>query len=328
VVFLSGDSLSITLVGDIMLGSDFPRSNLPPDHGASLLKDVDSLLVVADITCGNLEGTLSSGGTCTKQVKSGVCYAFRTPPGFVANFVKAGFDYLNLANNHMNDFGSEGINRTMQTLDSAGLQYGGPYGVTGQFEIDSISVAITGFATSPNANTIFDIRNAQKIVAELAEEFDIVIVSFHGGAEGRSCLHVRDTMEYFLGNKRGNVVQFAHAVIDRGADLVWGHGPHVPRAMEIYNDRLIAYSLGNFCTWGFNLTEELGYAPILTVTLDSNGVFRRGHITSTIQQAGKGLVIDEQYRAARLMRDLSNTDFPESAPVITAEGSVLPPDKQ
>lgn len=310
-----------------MMGSDFPKSNLPSDRGATLLDAVDSILQEADITCGNLEGTLGTGGTCTKQVKKGVCYAFRTPPDFVGNFVHAGFDFMNLANNHMNDFGIDGIKGTMQTLDGAGIQYGGPFSTNGFFEIDSISVAIAGFATSPNANTVFDIAQAEQIVEELAQEHDIVIVSFHGGAEGRSCLHVRDTMEYFLGNPRGNVVQFAHRVIDRGADLVWGHGPHVPRAMEIYNDRLIAYSLGNFCTWGFNVSTELGYAPILTIVLDSAGVFLHGHITSALQQAGKGLVLDEQFHAARLIRDLSNIDFPESCPVIAADGMILPPNK-
>jgi poly-gamma-glutamate capsule biosynthesis protein CapA/YwtB (metallophosphatase superfamily) len=311
-----------------MMGSDFPTSNLPPDRGAHLLSEVDSVIAQADITCGNLEGTLCTGGTCTKQVKKGVCYAFRTPPEFVENFVRAGFDYMNLANNHMNDFGSGGIKGTMQTLDSAGIQYGGPYGATGYFEVDSISVAIAGFATSPNANTVFEIATAQKIVAELAQQYDIVVVSFHAGAEGRSCLHVRDTMEYFLGNPRGNLVKFSHAVIDSGADFVWGHGPHVPRAMEVYNDRLIAYSLGNFCTWGFNISGELGYAPILNVTLDDEGVFLRGHITSAMQQSGKGLYIDDQFRAARLIRDLSNTDFPESAPIIAADGVILPPISQ
>lgn len=328
VIFLCGNSLSITVVGDIMMGSDFPASNLPPDRGAGLLQNVDSILSCADITCGNLEGTLCEGGICTKQVKRGVCYAFRTPPDFVGHFLHAGFDFLNLANNHMNDFGSGGIEGTMRTLDSAGIAHGGPYGKTGHFDINSLTVGIACFATSPNANTIFEIHEAQKIVASLDRDHDIVVVSFHGGAEGRNCLHVRDTMEYFLGNPRGNVVRFAHAVIDSGADFVWGHGPHVPRAMEVYNDRLIAYSLGNFCTWGFNVSEELGYAPILTVVLDSIGVFVRGHITSARQQAGKGLVIDDQYHAARLIRDLSNTDFPASAPIVAADGMVLPPTKR
>jgi poly-gamma-glutamate capsule biosynthesis protein CapA/YwtB (metallophosphatase superfamily) len=305
---MCGGSLSITVVGDIMMGSDFPSSNLPPDRGSGLLQNVDSILSRADITCGNLEGTLCEGGTCTKDVKKGVCYAFRTPPDFVVHFLNAGFDFLNLANNHMNDFGSGGIEGTMRTLDSAGIVYGGPYGATGHFEVESLSIGIVCFATSPNANTILEITKAQGIVASLAQNHDVVIVSFHGGAEGRSCLHVKDTMEYFLGNPRGNVVKFAHAMIDSGADLVWGHGPHVPRAMEVYNSRLIAYSLGNFCTWGFNVSEELGYAPILTIVLDSIGAFVRGHITSALQHAGKDLVIDEQYHAARLIRDGAATD--------------------
>jgi hypothetical protein len=97
--------------------------------------------------------------------------------------------------------------------------------------------------------------------------------------------------------------------------------------MEIYRDRLIAYSLGNFFTWGFNVSEELGFSPILNVVLDSTGVFLHGRIISCLQTGRKPLILDGQYHASRLIRDLSVTDFSESTPVIAADGVITPPDE-
>ena len=65
---------------------------------------------------------------------------------------------------------------------------------------------------------------------------------------------------------RGSVYRFAHEVVDAGADVVFGHGPHVTRALEFYRDRLICYSLGNFATYRrFNLSGPNGIAPIVKV---------------------------------------------------------------
>jgi poly-gamma-glutamate capsule biosynthesis protein CapA/YwtB (metallophosphatase superfamily) len=317
-------SLSVIAVGDIMMGSDYPSNNLPPNDGKDLLKGVASALKDADLTLGNLEGTLLAGGVCTKKIEKGRCYAFRTPPGWAVNLLDAGFDYMNLANNHMNDFGSGGILATQNALTDAGLAYGGAHKKVGQFEINGSKIAVVSFSTSPNTNSVFEIPQAQRIVADQARLNDIVIVAFHAGGEGVKFLHTRDTFEYFMGWPRGNVVKFARAVIDSGADLVWGHGPHVPRAMEIYNDRLIAYSLGNFCTWGFNLGDERGYAPILKVVLDSNGVFLHGEIISALQRTYKNLTLDTLFQAAKLIKKLSFEDFPQSTPLISDQGMIFP----
>jgi hypothetical protein len=310
-----------------MMGSSYPSNNLPPDTGRNLFKNVTYLLRGADLTLGNLEGTLLTGGVCTKKIEKGRCYAFRTPPGFVDNLVDAGFDYLNLANNHMNDFGQGGITSTTSTLENAGLQCGGPQGTIGEFTVRGMNIAVVSFATSPNTHTIFKIEEAQRIVAEHARGHDITIVSFHGGGEGLQYLHTKDTFEYFMGWPRGNVVQFARAVIDSGADLVWGHGPHVPRALEIYKDRLIAYSLGNFCTWGFNLGDERGLTPILEVSMDSAGVFQSGRIHSAEQRTYANLSVDTLHRAARFVKKLSHEDFPHSAPWISDDGFISVPEK-
>ena len=310
-------------VGDIMMGSDYPVKMLPPSEGAFLFENVGFVLRSADLTMGNLEGVLLSGGVCAKKMARGKVYAFRTPPSFAENLVTAGFDFMNLANNHLNDFGAGGVISTAKTLEEHGISFGGPGGKIGEFELGGKKTAIVCFSTSPGTNQVFDIAAAQHKVAEAARQNDIVIASFHAGGEGPRYLHTRDTFEYFLGQPRGNVVAFARAVIDSGADLVWGHGPHVPRAFELYKNRLIAYSLGNFCTWGFNLADERGYAPVLKVVLDSTGVFMHGNVISVLQHPGRSLMVDASHRAARLIRRFSAEDFPRSAPLMMADGTIL-----
>jgi hypothetical protein len=317
------DSLTIIAVGDIMMGSNYPLNMLPPNDGEDLFGKVADILSSGDLTIGNLEGVMMDGGVCAKKTEKGKVYAFRTPPSYAVHLGNAGFDFMNMANNHMNDFGPQGVESTRQELAACGIAYGGPCGEVGHFEINGINIAIACFATSPGADVITDIGGAQRKVALLARENDVVIVSFHGGGEGLGYLHTRDTFEYFLGQPRGNVVEFSRAVVDSGADFVWGHGPHVPRAIEIYNNRLIAYSLGNFCTWGFNIGEERGYAPMLRIVVDSTGVFVCGEIVSALQKLDRSLVVDEQHSAARLIAQLSRQDFPESAPYITETGSIV-----
>ena len=117
-------------------------------------------------------------------------------------------------------------------------------------------------------------------------------------------------------------MRFARSVIDQGADLVIGHGPHVPRALELYQDKLIAYSLGNFCTYGIiSIKQEKGLAPVLSVDLDENGDFVRGKIYSFKQKYPGFPLPDKSNSAARLMKRLSETDFPESQIKIDEHGN-------
>ena len=118
-------------------------------------------------------------------------------------------------------------------------------------------------------------------------------------------------------------MNFARSVIDQGADLVIGHGPHVPRALELYQNKLIAYSLGNFCTYGIiSIKQEKGIAPILSVSLDKNGDFVRGKIYSFKQKYPGFPLPDNKNSAARLMKQLSETDFPDSKISIDPHGNL------
>ena len=314
-------------VGDMMLGTNYPSTSyLPPNGGKDLLAEVQQILREADVTFGNLEGTiLDSGGTAKRCKNPDLCYAFRSPESYAQHFADAGFDFLSLANNHSGDFGPTGRQRTKEVLDELQIRYAGLAGSDEQavLEKDGLTYGFCAFAPNSGTCDIRQISRAQAIVRELADRCDIVIVSFHGGAEGASHQNVPRTTETYYGENRGNVHQFAHAVVDAGADLVFGHGPHVTRAVELYKDRFIAYSLGNFCTYGrFNLRGPAGIAPIVKVYTDTEGAFVTGEIISTYQAKMHGPKIDPQHQALKRIMELSAQDFPESPLQIDADGQL------
>jgi hypothetical protein len=157
------------------------------------------------------------------------------------------------------------------------------------------------------------LAGAIEIVKKLDSICDIVIVSFHGGAEGAQYQSVPRANEMYYGENRGDVYKFSHTLIDSGADIVFGHGPHVTRAMEVYNDRFIAYSLGNFCTYrGISVNGVNGLAPIVKVFTDKRGKFIYGKIIPTYQTYETGVRIDSQNQVIKIVQELTKKDFPES----------------
>src|SRR5215204_697928 len=276
-------SVTIAAVGDIMLGSPFPNdSRMPPNDGADILKDVTPILSGADIAFGNMEAPIIDDGISEKckEPKPGEpvrCFAFRMPTRFAKNLKAAGFDVMSVANNHASDFGEPGRSSTRRTLDALAIKHAGGDRVnhsTAYLNVNGRTIAFVGFAHNAVQPNVNDLETARRLVQEADKKADIVVVSFHGGAEGTGAQNVPRQTELFLGEKRGNLPLFAHTVIDAGADLVLGHGPHVLRGMEIYKDRLIAYSLGNFATYGwFSLKAETSLTAILKARLASDGTF-------------------------------------------------------
>ena len=110
----------------------------------------------------------------------------------------------------------------------------GREGTVASFIANGRRVAMVAFAPNVGSNSLNDPQIGLPLVADLAAKHDIVIVSFHGGAEGNGAEVLPFAREIFAGEDRGNVVEFAHAMIDAGADIVLGHGPHVVRPMELY----------------------------------------------------------------------------------------------
>ena len=314
-VSLSEDTLiTLVAVGDIMMGSNFPSSNYLPREGVELLKPMHEFLQMADVTFGNLEGTiLNEGGRLKKCSDSTKCYAFRQPEYFVPQLKNAGFDFLSVANNHMGDFGEEGRTNTQRVLKEAGIRFAGlescPWDT---LTVKGVKIGMTAFAPNTACLQITDFTTLKKVVGHLDSICDIVIVSFHGGAEGKDYQHIPCTDEIYLGYNRGNACEFAHAVVDAGADIVFGHGPHVTRAMELYNDRLICYSLGNFCTYArFNLAGPNGLAPIVRANVSVSGEFLGGEIIPVYQAGEGGPRPDPQGRVITRMKELLEADFPD-----------------
>jgi Putative enzyme of poly-gamma-glutamate biosynthesis (capsule formation) len=314
-------------VGDIMLGSTFPDSNfLPPhDNPMLLLGDLSDTLAASNITFGNLEGSFLNGGLPAKKCRdTTICYLFRMPERYAGALAQSGFDIINLANNHFGDFGYPARVRTKELLDSLGINYGGleehPWSI---FRKDSILYGFCSF--SPNAGTmdINDTIKAVEIVKKLADTCDIVIVGFHGGAEGADFQHVPNREEIFYGENRGDVHAFAHRMIDAGADVIFGSGPHVTRAIEVYKERFIAYSLGNFCTYGkFNILGPNGIAPLIKLEVDSKGRFLNGRIIPVSQSRPEGVRIDPEKRVIRKIRELTAVDFPDAVVNISENGYI------
>lgn len=325
---ISKREITIIGVGDIMLGSNYPELSLLPKNGANILENTENVLKEADITIGNLEGTLfDAGGTPKKCSDPKVCYLFRTPSKYGEYLKKAGFDYLSIANNHSNDFGAEGIKKTMTNLDNLAIKYSGikEKAEFALLEKDGIKYGFVSFAPNSRTVNINDHEYASNLIKSVKEKSDILIVMFHGGAEGNNSQHITREKEIFHGENRGNVFKFARMAIDSGADIVFGQGPHVTRAIELYKDKFISYSGGNFATYGkFNLSGPSGIAPIFKITVDNKGNFLNGEIISTKQYKGSlGPFIDKNNEAVKKIIFLNKADFPEGNGLnVSPEGKI------
>lgn len=311
--------VTIAATGDIVMGS---TPNLPTDGGRSFFAGVQADLA-GDVVLGNLEGTLSVGGESKCGAGSTNCFAFQTPPSYARWLEQAGFTVMNLANNHAYDFGASGQQQTIAALDRVGVRHTGRPGQIAYQKVGAVTVALVGFSSYPWAAPLTDLAAARRLVAKAAATTDLVIVSVHAGAEGSDKQHVRLGVERYLGENRGDVVRFAHAVVDAGADLVVGHGPHVLRGMEWYKGRLIAYSLGNFAGYKvFALGGPLSVSGILRVTLRGNGTFESGTLVPT-RLVGDGVpALDPTEAAHGRVRQLSREDFGAHAVRIAPTGVI------
>lgn len=323
------EPILISAGGDIMLGSPYPNaSRMPPNDGKDLLKPVTPIFEKADIAFANLEGPIVDGGNSVKCGASAgkTCFAFRMPTHYGKYLKEASLDVLSLANNHANDFGDRGRESTRQVLDSHGIKHAGSdkkdFAMT-FVEAKGKKVAIVAFAHNALVPNVNELDFAKQLIEEANKKADIVMVTFHGGAEGAVNARVPQKTEIFLGEQRGNLPAFARTVIDAGADVVIGHGPHVLRGMEIYKDRLIAYSLGNFVAYGwFPLAGATAETLVLDVKLGSDGKFLEGKIHPFILRGRGILTPDSTNSSVRTIKNLSQADFPNTMPKISDDGVI------
>lgn len=320
-----GARVRIRATGDVMLGTTVPEGHLPPEGPDGVIAAVRPLLQDADLTFVNLEGPLCDNGVTTKCRSPRNCYAFRSPTAYGQALKDAGVDVVSTANNHSGDFGELCRRETESTLDALGIGWSGPPGSVATLERNGLRIGLVAFHTSASCNHLNNLPTAKALVSSVAATHDVVVVSFHGGAEGAKAVRVPPGKEKFMGEDRGDLRAFTHAMVDAGAHLVMGHGPHVARAMEFYKGRLIAYSMGNFATYGrFTVSGVQGLGMVLEVELDREGRYLSGRILPT-KQHGEGLPApDPDGGVTSLVRKLTAQDFPQTGAQISEDGVITP----
>ena len=314
----------IKAVGDIIPGTNYPNYRLPQDANTLFQRIVPYLKKENDILFGNYESTLTDYPYSAKNIGQANTFAFRSPPAYAQIISQAGFDIMSVANNHSFDFGQQGFEDTMAHLNKAGVKTVGKKGEIVYIDINGVNVAFIAFSYFSDHNSMHDLNASDSLIRQAKQQADIVVISVHAGAEGTMAVDTNNRTEYFLGENRGNVVQFARSVIDSGADLVLGHGPHVPRAVELYKDRLIAYSLGNFLGYEtLPVAGALGKSMILQVGLKEDGSFYNGSVTPVLLDRDGLPYLDNSFKTVSLLRKLIEKNFPDTPLAIDGDGRII-----
>jgi poly-gamma-glutamate capsule biosynthesis protein CapA/YwtB (metallophosphatase superfamily) len=312
------DLISITAVGDIMMGGS-------ENEGSELFKPAESWIKNSDVRFGNFEGTFFDGPNQPDGKSPGPNrWIFKTPIRMASTLSSAGFNVVSLANNHVKDYGQAGINSTKETLKQAGIQFSSKAGEVAKFKVDQteISLIAVDFYKAPRSMT--DAADTYVEIQKLKQQGHLVIVSAHVGGEGNGAEFIKFGTEIFLGENRGDSVAFARAAIDSGADVILMHGPHVPRGLELYKNRMIAYSLGNFVTGrGISIEGYSKVAPLLRLQIDHSGQFRAGQLVSFVQRREpQRIEFDNERTAQKLISYLSRKQFPDSPLVFEDNGTL------
>jgi len=214
------NTVTMIAVGDITLIS---KSKGNP------FKNVIHILKGKDIVFGNLEVVLTSNGTPVKKRT-----VLRTEPEKAWYLHEAGFNIMNIANNHILDYGTDGYYSTIRTLKQYGIHYVGIMGSDRYIIIRKKGVRIGILAySSSNIVTVRGIKSMVRDVRDLKKNVDVLIVSLHWGIE-------------YTPYPTPAQQKLARKLIDHGADIILGHHPHVVQGLERYKNGLIVYSLGNF----------------------------------------------------------------------------------
>jgi hypothetical protein len=330
--------------GDVTLGSNLdPKwaltaaQRLRAEYGlsaepAALLAPLRPLVADADVVLLNIEGAIGQGPVAEQKCSpsSTNCYAFRQPTSAapaLRDLAPEAIIVGNVANNHSRDAGAAGFAQTTRHLRRAGVRVTGADTLaTRVVTLVGDTLAVLGFHTTddgliPDAR---DLNAVYRHVARAVQTYGTVVVTMHLGAEGADAQRTRNETEIFLGRiDRGNPVAFADTVFAAGATLIIGHGPHVLRAGEWRDGRLVLYSLGNLLTYGpFNNKEPTNRGAVACVTIDSARYVSEAELRSTVQAAPGVLRADPSERAVVIVDSLSALDFPGTGVRVVPGGAI------
>lgn len=251
----SNPEVSILVAGDIMLDRNV-RNKINEIGFDAYFAGVRSLISEADIAVANLEGPFTSYPSRTASLVSKEL-VFTFDPALAPKLSELGFDIFGLANNHTLNFGREGLETTRDYLRNAGIFY---YGEPNNSEELSVIVEKNGIKVGFVGFHEFSYMNFDKVLAELDRvrpQADFLIVSPHWGPEYQTA-------------PNENMKKWAHDFIDHGADVVLGAHPHVVGDTEIYKEKKIFYSLGNF-VFDQYFSKETSEGLVVNIALEKVG---------------------------------------------------------
>lgn len=269
-------TITVAAVGDMHFDRQV-RVLINKSGSTAPLAEVAPQLAAADIAVGNLESTLSDLG----ERRTDKDYTFKGDPRGVEALAHAGIDFVSLANNHALDCGTDALLDTIARLDASGIAHSGAGANAADAwapavrDVNGTTVAYLAFshilpngfiATSNKAGIAQGRMNMDQVETAIRNAdatYDYVLVSFHWGVEN-------------VDDCNAEQVADGHRAIDAGADLVLAHHPHVIQAVEYYNGKLIAYSLGDFVFDHYS--RKTGEAFVLEAELGPNGI---GAVTVT-----------------------------------------------
>ncbi len=277
----------LTFSGDVTLGfhveewaDELVKKGTPKDQALVWgFEKVKDLTRASDLYVANLECPFTDKGT--KLQKN---FNFRARPELVAGLEAGGVDVVSLANNHLMDYGAEGLFDTLTVLDTAKIaRFGAGRSLAEArspaiVDVKGVKVAFLGYfflgdrniepkeviATDSTPGVAGHFTDTQALKAMLQADVraakkkaDHVIPFFHWGREGR-------------GNPEPYQVELGHAGIEAGASAVIGSHPHVLQGVEVYRGKPIVYSLGNFVFGGnWNPGDKRTALVHLLVTKDA-----------------------------------------------------------
>ena len=223
---------TIVATGDVIPGRRVDQQiRLRGNDFAYPLSGTADILRQADLTVINLEAPLIEG--CPPQEEG---LTFCGQPGFAGALADAGVDVATLENNHIGNFGQEGIDATEDLLTVEGIAWADAF-TPAVHEVRGLRFAFVAFN---GVGGSFDRELIQRQIAAVREQADVVVAAFHWGAEYVAIPQAAP------GIAADNPVEIAHLAADVGADLIIGNHPHWVQAVEVYKGKLIAYAHGNF----------------------------------------------------------------------------------
>ncbi|MFO7889020.1 MAG: CapA family protein [bacterium] len=260
-------TICLSFVGDLQMGG----SCLPVIQSKGYDYPFDSTRILisrSDLAVANLEAPFVLQGKPFNKK-----FTFLVHPEWAAGALRAGFNVFTLANNHILDYGPEGLATTIQTLDSMQIKHCGageniddaekPCLVTvNNWKIAFFAFSLTYpaefWANKNKPGTAYPhLKRIKSQIKKIRDNCDLIVVAFHWGGE-------------LWTFPKPYQIFYAHKVIDFGADIVIGHHPHVVQGMEFYKDKFIAYSLGNYVFGSYS--RKVSFSIILQMRYDNRGL--------------------------------------------------------